>query len=161
MKLCSMLWASLGGRGVCEENRYLYIYGWVPLLFSWNYHNIVNQLSVNVRSSSCVQLFVTPLWTAAQSRESRPPCPSPSPEVCPSSCLIASMMPSSHLILWHPLLLLPSRISSTQYKISFKVKKRKKERGCFQCSQDQRLEGLVSDWLDVLRLPPMSSTQEW
>ena len=23
------------------ENRYMYMYGWVPLLFTWNYHNIV------------------------------------------------------------------------------------------------------------------------
>ena len=24
------------------ENRYMYMYAWVPLLFAWNYHNIVN-----------------------------------------------------------------------------------------------------------------------
>ena len=36
---------------------------------------------------------------------SRPPCPSPSPEVCQSSCSL--VLVSSHLILWHPLLLLP------------------------------------------------------
>ena len=26
------------------ENGYMYMYGWVPLLFFWNYHNIVNWL---------------------------------------------------------------------------------------------------------------------
>ena len=26
------------------ENGYVYTYGWVPLLFTWNYYNIVNQL---------------------------------------------------------------------------------------------------------------------
>ena len=43
---------------------YLYLYGWVPLQFPWNYHNIVNQLRVPVQSLSCVWLFVTP-WTVA------------------------------------------------------------------------------------------------
>ena len=30
--------ASLG------ENGYMYVYDWVPVLFTWNWHNIVNQL---------------------------------------------------------------------------------------------------------------------
>ena len=30
-----------------EENRY--IYGWAPSLFTWNYHNIVNQLYPNIK----------------------------------------------------------------------------------------------------------------
>ena len=41
-------------------------------------------------------------------QHARPPCPSPSPRVCPSSCPLQSVMPSSHLILWCPLPLLPS-----------------------------------------------------
>ena len=36
-------------------------------------------------------------------QHTRPPCPSPSPRVCPSSIFIASVMLSSHLILWCPL----------------------------------------------------------
>ena len=31
------------------ENGYMYIYGWVPSLFTWNYHNIVNQLYPNTK----------------------------------------------------------------------------------------------------------------
>ena len=49
------------------ENGYMYMYGWVPLLFTWNHHNIVNQLYVCVfvlSHFSCVRLFVT-LWTMA------------------------------------------------------------------------------------------------
>ena len=38
----------------------------------------------------------------------RLPCPSPTPGVCSHSTSIESMMPSNHLILCHPLLLLPS-----------------------------------------------------
>ena len=39
-------------------------------------------------------------------------CPSLSPEVCPSSMSIAPVIPPSHLILWCPLLLLPSILPS-------------------------------------------------
>ena len=115
---------------------------------------------------SCLLMFGHPvvsnyLWPPYGLQHTRPPCPSPSPEVCPSSC---------PLLQWcHPAIsssdtlfsFCPQESAIPQYKISFKVKKRKKERRCFQCSQDQRPEGLVSDWLDVLMLPPMSSTQEW
>ena len=47
------------------------------------------------------------LWPH-ESQHARPPCPSPTPEVYPNSCpLSQSVMPSSHLILCRPLLLLP------------------------------------------------------
>ena len=39
-------------------------------------------------------------------QHARPPCPSPTPRVHPNPC--PSVMPSNHLILCHPLLLLPS-----------------------------------------------------
>ena len=38
----------------------------------------------------------------------RPPCPSPTPRVYSNSCVIESVMPSNHLILCRPLLLLLS-----------------------------------------------------
>ena len=41
-------------------------------------------------------------------QNSRPPCPSPTPRAYPNSCPFESVMPSNHLILCHPLLLLPS-----------------------------------------------------
>ena len=37
----------------------------------------------------------------------RPPCPSPTPRVHPNSCPLSPVMPSNHLILCRPLLLLP------------------------------------------------------
>ena len=65
MELCSVLCGSLDGRGVWGENGYVYMYGWVPSLFTWNYHNIVYWLSVSsVQFLSLVWLFATP-WTAA------------------------------------------------------------------------------------------------
>ena len=44
-------------KGNLEENGYI-MYGWVPLMFIWNYHNIVNQLSVEFSSvvQSCLTL---------------------------------------------------------------------------------------------------------
>ena len=45
-------------------------------------------------------------------QHARPPCPSPTPGVHPNSCSIKSVMPSNHLILCRPLLLLPSILPS-------------------------------------------------
>ena len=45
-------------------------------------------------------------------QHNRPPCPSPSPEVCPTPMSIALVMPSSHHILWH--LLVSSVFSQDQ-----------------------------------------------
>ena len=47
-------------------------------------------------------------------QQARPPCPSPTPRVYSNSTSIESVMPSNHLILCHPLLLMPS--SGTQIK---------------------------------------------
>ena len=45
-------------------------------------------------------------------QHTRPPCPSPSPGVHSDSMFIESVMPSSHLILCRPLLLLPPILPS-------------------------------------------------
>ena len=37
MELCSALCGSLDGRGL-EENGHMCMYGWVPSVFTWNYH---------------------------------------------------------------------------------------------------------------------------
>ena len=65
---------------------------------SWNQYS-----HSSVQSLSCVQLFVTP-WTAAH-QASLSITNSRSP---PKPMSIASVMPSNHLILCRPLLLLPS-----------------------------------------------------
>ena len=36
-------------KGSLGENGYMYTYGWVPLLSTWNYHNIVNRLYPNIK----------------------------------------------------------------------------------------------------------------
>ena len=37
--------------GGLRENGYMYMCGWIPSLFTWNYHNIVNQLCPNTKKS--------------------------------------------------------------------------------------------------------------
>jgi len=38
-----------GWEGSLGENGYIYTYGWVPLLSTWNYHNIVHWLCPNAK----------------------------------------------------------------------------------------------------------------
>ena len=48
-----------GWEGSLEENGYMYMYGWAPLLSTWNYHNIANWLSVqfSLIAQSCWTLW--------------------------------------------------------------------------------------------------------
>ena len=78
------------------------MYGWASSLFTWNHHNIVNQLSVQF-SRSVMSNFLWP----HESQHARPPYPSPTPRIYSNSC------PSNwwcHLILCRPLLLLPQSL---------------------------------------------------
>ena len=69
------------------------------------------QLYYTVNAFSSVQFSHSvvsySLWPH-ESQHARPPCSSPSPRVHSDSTSIESMMPSSHLILGRPLLLLPT-----------------------------------------------------
>ena len=102
-------------------------------------------------------------------QHARLPCPSPSPRVCPSSCslhrwccpaisssdmFIASVMPSSHLILWCPLLLLPSIFPSIRdfsNESSVRIRWPKYWSFSFSISPSSEHSGLISlkiDWFD-------------
>ena len=75
-----------------------------PLLSTWNYHNIVNWLSVSsVQLLSHVRLFTTPWITAHQASVSITNSRSSL-----KLTSIESVMPSNHLALCCPLLLPPS-----------------------------------------------------
>ena len=105
--MCQPGWeGSLGGNG------YMYMYGWVLSMFIWNRILAVLVLITmsadrelgfsSVQSLSRVRLFVTPWIAACQA--------SLSITNSQSSLKLTSIelvMPSSHLILCHPLLLLP------------------------------------------------------
>ena len=95
--------------GSFRENGSMHVYGWVPLLSTWNCHNVVNWPSVQF-SCCCVRLFATP-WTTARQAS----LPITNSQSLLKLMSIESVMPSSHLILCHPLLLLPPII--LKYKI--------------------------------------------
>ena len=53
-ELCSKLHVSLDVKeGWGRIDRYMYMYGWVPLLYTWDYHNVVNQLYPNTKCFWC------------------------------------------------------------------------------------------------------------
>ena len=86
----------------------------------------------------------------------RPPCPSPALRVYPNSLSIESVMPSNHLILCHPLLLLPSifpsiRVFSNESALC--IRWPKYWSFTFKISPTNEHPGLISfrmDWLDLL-----------
>ena len=95
------------------------------------------------------------LWNH-ESHNTRPPCPSPTPGVYPNSCASRSVMPSSHLILCHPLLLLPPippsiRVYSNESTL--RIRWPKYWSFSFSISPSNEHPGLISfrmDWLDLL-----------
>ena len=117
---------------------------------NWSLKNILC-LSVLVQLLSCVQLFVTP-WTAA--------CQASLSITNSQSLLklisILSVMPSNHLILCHPLHLLPSifpsiRVFSNESALLIRWPKYWSLN--FSISASNEYSGLISfrmDWLDLL-----------
>ena len=91
-----------------------------------------------------------------ESQHTRPPCPSPTSGVVPKLMSIQLVMPSSHLILCHPLLLLPSvppsiRVFSNESTLYMRWPKYRSF--SFSISPSNEHPGLISfriDWLDLL-----------
>ena len=88
-------------------------------------------------------------------QHARPPCPSPTPGVYPNPCPLM-VMPSKHLILCRPLLLLPSippsiRVFSNESAL--RIRWPKYWSFSFNISPSKEHSGLISfrmDWLDPL-----------
>ena len=105
----------------------------------------------SVQSLSCIRLFATP-WTAArQASLSITNCQS-----LLKLMSIESMMPSNHLILWHPLLLLSSIFPSIRvfsHESVLCIRWPKYWSFNFNISPSKEYSGLISfrmDWLDHL-----------
>ena len=105
----------------------------------------------SVQSLSSVQLFATP-WTAAhQSSLSITNSQSPPKPMC-----IKLVMSSNHLILYHPLLLLPSIFPSIRLfsnESALHIRWPKYWSFSFSLSPSNEYSGLISfrmDWLDLL-----------
>ena len=89
-------------------------------------------------------------------QHARPPCPSPSPEVCPSSCPLHQWChPAIYLILWRPLLLLPSNFPSIRdfsNESAVCIRWPKHWSFSFSISPSSEYSGLISlkiDWFAV------------
>ena len=116
--------------------------------------SIRGSVSQSVQSLSHVQLFVTP-WTAAH-QDSLFITNSWS---LPKFMSIESVMPSNHLILCRPLLLLPSIFPSIRVftnESAFRISWPKYWSFSFSISPSNEHPGLISfrmDWLDLLAVP--------
>ena len=88
--------------------------------------------------------------------QARLPCPSPTPGACSNSCPSSWWMPSSHLILCHPLLLLPSVFASIRVFSNdsiLRIRWPKYWSFSFNISPTNEYSGLISfrvDWLHLL-----------
>ena len=91
-----------------------------------------------------------------ESQQARPTCPSPTPEVYSKHMSIESVMPSSHLILCRPLLLLPPippSIWVSSNESTLHMRWPKYWSFSFSISPSNEHPGLISfrmDWVDLL-----------
>ena len=89
-------------------------------------------------------------------QHTRPLCLSPSFGVCPSSCPLELVLPSNHLILCHPLLLLTSIFPSIRVfsnELALRIRWPKYWSFSFSISPSSEYSGLISfriDWFDLL-----------
>ena len=112
----------------------------MPIWFCWLYQ------------FSSVQLVMSDSLQSHELQHAKPPCPSPIPK--PMS--IESVMPSNHLILCRPLLLLPSIFPSIRVFSNYSalhIRWPKYWSFSFNISPTNEHPGLISfrmDWLDLL-----------
>ena len=105
---------------------------------------------------SSVQSVISDSLLPRGPQHTRPPCPSPTPRVYSNSMSIESVMPFSHLILCHPLLILPSifpsiRVFSNESALC--IRWPKYWNFSFSISPSNEYSVLISfrmDWLDLL-----------
>ena len=110
----------------------------------------------SVQSLSCVRLFATPWTTACQASLSITNSRSP-----PKPMSIESMMPSSHLILCNPLLLLPSIFPSIRVfsnESALRIRWPKYWNFNFNISPANEHSGLISFRMDQLDLLAVQGT---
>ena len=106
---------------------------------------------ISVQSLSCVQLFVTP-WTAARQAS----LSITNSWSLPKPMSIQSVMPSNHVILCRPLLLLspiPSSIRVFSNESTLRMRWPKYWSFSFSIIPSNEIPGLISfrmDWLDLL-----------
>ena len=116
-----------------------------------DWYSVVRTSVSSLQLLSCVWLFVTPWTTARQASLSITNSRS-----LPNLMSIKSVMPSNHLILCHPLLLLPSIFPSIRVfsnESALHIRWLKYWSFSFNISPSNEHSGLISfrmDWLDLL-----------
>ena len=113
----------------------------------------------SVQFSSVAQPCLT-LWPHGL-QHARPPCPSPTPGVYSNSCPLSQWSPSNHLILCHPLLLLPSifpsiRVFSNESVLH--IRRPKDWSFNFSISPSNEYSGLISFRIDCFDLLTVQGT---
>ena len=96
-----------------------------------------------------------------EQQHARPPCPSPTPGVYSNVCPPSFSMPSNHLILCRPLLLLPSFFPSIKVFSNESVlciRWPKYWSFSFSISPSNEYSGLISFWMDWLDLLAVQGT---
>ena len=119
----------------------------------------INLPHSSVQSLSHVWLFVTP-WTAAR-QASQSITNSQSP---PKPKSIVSVMPSNHLFLCHPLLLLPSifpRIRIFSNESVLHIRWPKYWIFSFSISLSNEYSGLISIMISLIQCTPLNTTKRW
>ena len=117
---------------------------------------VTKNLCQGLREPSSVQFsrsVVSESLRPHESQHTRPPCPSPSPGVHSNSTSIELVMPSSHLILGRPLLLLlPPSIRVFSNESTLHVRRPKYWSFSFSIIPSKEIPGLIfrMDWLDLL-----------
>ena len=118
---------------------------------AWVQIPALSELFSSIQSLSCVLLFAIPLTAACQASLSITNSWSP-----PKPTSIVLMMPSNHLILYHPLLLLPSIFPSIRVfsnESALYIRWPMYWSFSFSISPSKEHPGLISfmmDWLDLL-----------
>ena len=116
-------------------------------------------LQLRLHSSSLIQFSLSVMSNSLQPhgvQHARPSCPSPTPGVYPNSCPFESVMPSNHLILCYPLLLLPSIFPSIRVfsnESALRIRWPKYWSFSFNISPSNEHSELISfriDWLYLL-----------
>ena len=124
---------------------------WALMISNANGHDISSVQFISVHSLSCVRLFVTPWIIARQASLS-----STNSRSSLRLTSIESLMPSSHLILCHPLLLLlpiPPSIRVFSNESTLRMRWPKYWSFSFSIIPSKEIPGLISfrmDWLDLL-----------
>ena len=124
----------------------------LSLFSKWSWENWTVQFRRSVVSD--------PLWPH-RLQHTRLPCPSPSPGACSNSMSIESVRPSTHLVLCHPLCLLPSifpGIRVFSYESALCIRWPKYWSFSFNISSSSEYSGLISFRMDWLVLPAVQGT---